>query len=64
MSCWIGRITTFAAVAVPVVIAHAAPGLARRLAPRRSLLRLLRTLAFESGSVRSSGAVMVRLEGW
>ncbi|MFE2584887.1 hypothetical protein [Streptomyces sp. NPDC059378] len=61
MSCWIGPITTFAAVAVPVVTAYAAPGLARRLALRRSLRRLL---PFESGSVRSSGAVMVRLEGW
>ncbi|MER5401272.1 hypothetical protein [Streptomyces sp. NPDC002599] len=40
-SCWISPITTFTAVAAP---AHAAPGLARRLAPRRALRQLLRTL--------------------
>ncbi|MFD5634823.1 hypothetical protein ACFWJM_11880 [Streptomyces sp. NPDC127077] len=44
VSCWMGPLTTFAAVAVLVVIAHAAPGLARRLAVRRAVRRLLRTL--------------------
>ena len=44
MSCWIGPITTFAAVAVLVVTAYAAPGPARRLALRRAVRQLLRTL--------------------
>ncbi|MGW3916842.1 hypothetical protein ACWEBX_35860 [Streptomyces sp. NPDC005070] len=42
MSCWIGPLTTFAAVAVFVVTAYAAPGLDRRLALRRALRQLLR----------------------
>ncbi|MER5402256.1 hypothetical protein [Streptomyces sp. NPDC002599] len=44
MSCWIGPLTTFTAVAVLVVTAYAVPGLARRLAVRRAVRRLLRTL--------------------
>ncbi|MFE1292179.1 hypothetical protein [Streptomyces sp. NPDC058751] len=44
MSCWIGPLTTFTAVAVPVVTAYAAPGVARRLALHRALRQLLRTL--------------------
>ncbi|PKT71298.1 hypothetical protein CW362_19805 [Streptomyces populi] len=44
LSCWMGPLTTFAAVAVLVVIAYAVPGLARRLALRRALRRLLRAL--------------------
>ncbi|WP_392957546.1 hypothetical protein [Streptomyces sp. LN245] len=44
MSCWIGPITPFAAVAVLVVTAYTAPGLTRRLALRRALRQLLRAL--------------------
>ncbi|MFG2949258.1 hypothetical protein [Streptomyces adustus] len=44
MSCWAGPVTTFAAVAVLVVTAYVAPGLARCLAVRRAVRRLLRAL--------------------
>ncbi|MER5600587.1 hypothetical protein [Streptomyces sp. NPDC002265] len=44
MSCWVGPLTTFTAVAVLVVTAYAAPGLARRLALRRARRQLLRVL--------------------
>ncbi|MPY33541.1 hypothetical protein FNH09_20510 [Streptomyces adustus] len=44
MSCWVGPIATFAAVAVFVVSVYAAPGLARRLALCRALRQLLRVL--------------------
>ena len=41
LSCWIGPLATFAAVAVLVVIGYAAPGLARCLAVRRAVRQLL-----------------------
>ncbi|MFG2951921.1 hypothetical protein [Streptomyces adustus] len=44
MSCWVGPLPTFAAVAVLAVTAYAAPGLARPLAVRRTVRRLLRAL--------------------
>ncbi|MFF4709256.1 hypothetical protein [Streptomyces sp. NPDC001297] len=44
VSCWVGPLTAFAAVAVTVIAAYAAPGLARRLAIRRAVRQLLRDL--------------------
>lgn len=44
MSCWVGPLAAFAAVAVLVVVAYAAPGIARRLAIRRAVRELLRSL--------------------
>ncbi len=42
VSCWVGQLATFGAVAVLVVSAYAAPGVARRLAVRCAVCRLLR----------------------
>ncbi|MFB7338285.1 hypothetical protein ACFC00_42865 [Streptomyces adustus] len=44
MCCLVGPVTTFAAVAVFVVTASAAPGFARHLALRRAVRQLLRAL--------------------
>ncbi|MGW5658438.1 hypothetical protein [Streptomyces humi] len=44
VSCWVGPLTAYAAVAVVVVTAYAAPGLVRRIAVRRAVRRLLRDL--------------------
>ncbi|MEU2624296.1 hypothetical protein ABZ642_40350 [Streptomyces sp. NPDC007157] len=44
VSCWVGPLATFTAVAVLVVTAYAAPGLARGLAIRRAVRQLLRGL--------------------
>lgn len=44
VSCWVGPLATFAATAVLTVATYAAPGLARRLAIRRAVRELLRSL--------------------
>jgi hypothetical protein len=44
ISCWTGPLTAFAVAAGPVVVAYAAPQVARRLAARRAVRRLLRSL--------------------
>ncbi|MEU2619680.1 hypothetical protein ABZ642_16355 [Streptomyces sp. NPDC007157] len=43
-SCWVGPLTAFTVVAVLIVAAYVAPGLARRLAIRRAVRELLRSL--------------------
>ncbi|MGW2689958.1 hypothetical protein ACWC6I_43265 [Streptomyces sp. NPDC001414] len=43
-SCWVGPLATFTVTAVLIVAAYAAPGLARRLAIRRAVRELLRSL--------------------
>ncbi|MFJ9351716.1 hypothetical protein [Streptomyces sp. NPDC101237] len=43
-SCWVGPLAAFTVTAVLIVAAYAAPGLARRLAIRRAVRELLRSL--------------------
>ncbi|MFJ5646354.1 hypothetical protein [Streptomyces sp. NPDC093223] len=43
-SCWVGPVATFTVMSVLIVAAYAAPGLARRLAIRRAVRELLRSL--------------------
>ncbi|MFF4902896.1 hypothetical protein [Streptomyces sp. NPDC001068] len=44
VSCWIGPLATFSVTAGLLVTAYAAPRLARRIAIRRAVRELLRTL--------------------